>query len=258
MPEEINRGVADHCSDVLFCPTETAVDNLRREGFANVAAAGRLLPESAEPLADEGQLVVNVGDVMLDVARRAKDVLGTDSRGMKKVLDKYDLEPGGYVLATIHRASNTDDPANLGHILEAMNRIGQRVFFPIHPRTKKAMQESGLLDAPMAGGVTLADPVSYLEMVALESHACLILTDSGGVQKEAYFHGVPCVVAREETEWTELVEAGWNRVAGTKTSSIVAAAKALLEENPADKPRPDFYGDGHAAQRIATVLGRYS
>jgi UDP-N-acetylglucosamine 2-epimerase len=257
MPEEINRVAADHCSDVLFCPTETAVTNLRKEGFANVVASGKLLPEGAGPTADAGPLVVNVGDVMLDVARSARDLLGADGRGTEAVLEKYELEPGGYVLATIHRASNTDDPGNLRRIFEAMHQLGRHVFFPVHPRTRKAMDEHDLLDMPSTGQLTLAEPVSYLEMVALESQARLILTDSGGVQKEAYFHGVPCVVAREETEWTELIEAGWNRVAGTKTASIVAAVGALLEENLADKPRPDFYGDGHAAERIATVLGRY-
>jgi UDP-N-acetylglucosamine 2-epimerase len=255
MPEEINRIVADHCADVLFCPTEAAVKNLRAEGFVNVVAEGTLLAETAEPSVSGERLVVNVGDVMLDVARRAKDALGARHGGRERVLERYALEPGGYVLATIHRASNTDGAARLREILDAMNRMGQRVFFPVHPRTRKAMERFGLLD--VAAAVTLAEPVSYLEMVALESQARLILTDSGGVQKEAYFYGVPCVVAREETEWTELVEIGWNRVAGTTTEGIIAAAEGLLAENLASKPRIDLYGDGHAAERIVRVLRRY-
>jgi UDP-N-acetylglucosamine 2-epimerase len=131
---------------------------------------------------------------------------------------------------------------------------GLKVLFPVHPRTKKAMEKADLLAMVDTDGVITSDPVSYVEMIALESEARFLLTDSGGVQKEAYFFGVPCVVAREETEWTELVEIGWNRIAGAKTVSIVAAAEAILNEDFANKPRPDFYGDGHASARIAGVL----
>ncbi len=261
MPEEINRVVADHCSDVLFCPTQVAVHNLVKEGFRHVVDAGRLVPaDFTGPAGNSGgSLVLNVGDVMLDIARHAKHVLDSDRAGKTDIIEHNDLRPREYVLATIHRAGNTDDPENLRNILEAMREIGAgglKVFFPVHPRTQRAMERFDLLPLLDHRGVVTSKPVSYLEMIALESNARLLLTDSGGVQKEAYFFGVPCVVAREETEWTELVEAGWNTIAGAKRANIVAAAAAALRKDLADKPRTDFYGDGNAAGRIAGVLGR--
>jgi len=273
MPEEINRIVADHCSDVLFCPTETAVENLKREGFQNVARESdcgwRMADCGFEPAPTtnppsairhpqlQGPLVINVGDVMLDLAREVKDRLEREGRGGAEILQKYGLKPREYVLTTIHRASNTDDPDNLRNILEAMRQIGGRglkVLFPVHPRTKKALEKSSLLALLNTDAIVTSEPVSYLEMIALESDARFLLTDSGGVQKEAYFFGVPCVVARAEPEWTELVEIGWNRIAGATTASIVAAAEAILREDFANKPRPDFYGDGRASVRIGGVL----
>ncbi len=263
MPEEINRIVADHCSDILFCPTETAARNLETEGFRNIVNAGRLIPEDfvqqahhpAEPL------VVNVGDVMLDVARHAEQKLDAEPRRKTELLEKYGLHAGEYVLATIHRASNTDDADNLRNILEAMKVIGAgglKGLFPIHPRTRKALERFDLLGMLDVEGLVVCDPVSYMEMIALESEARLVLTDSGGVQKEAYFFGVPCVVAREQTEWTELVEIGWNRLAGAQTARIVAAVEATLRDDLADKARMDFYGDGRAAVRIATILWQWN
>ena len=260
MPEEINRVVVDHCSDLLFCPTETAVENLKREGFRNIGFGGRdgvdgpvwLLPEQRRT-----PLVLNVGDVMLDLARQVKERLDREGKDKTDILGRYGLAPREYVLTTIHRASNTDEPENLRNILEAMRQMargGLKVLFPIHPRTKKAMEKADLLKLVEREGIITSEPVSYVEMIALESEARLLLTDSGGVQKEAYFFGVPCVVAREETEWTELVEIGWNRLAGAKTEAIVAAAQAILREDFAHKPRPDYYGDGHASARIAKVL----
>jgi len=260
MPEEINRIVADHCSDLLFCPTETAVQNLEREGFHSVISAVDIDLNHQSSIVNhqsQGPLVINVGDVMLDLAREVKDRLSREGRGETDILARYGLKPREYVLATIHRASNTDDPENLHHILDAMRQIGDRglkILFPVHPRTKKALEKSHLLALVNTEAVIASDPVSYLEMIALESDARFLLTDSGGVQKEAYFFGVPCVVAREETEWTELVEIGWNRIAGVKTAGILAAAEAILNEDFANKPRPDFYGDGHAAARIAGIL----
>ena len=272
MPEEINRIVADHCSDILFCPTQTAVQNLENEGFRNVVS----ISDFGFQMADGGlaasadsnhqsptinhrskdPLVINVGDVMLDLAREAKDRLDGDTR-RPDILTRYGLKPREYVLTTIHRAANTDDPDNLRNILEAMRQIGGRgwkVLFPVHPRTKKALEKADLLPMVDTNAVIMSDPVSYGEMIALESEARFLLTDSGGVQKEAYFFGVPCVVARDETEWTELVEIGWNRIAGAKTDAILAAAEAILNEDFANKPRPDFYGDGHASARIAAIV----
>ena len=260
MPEEINRIVADHCSDLLFCPTETAVENLKREGFQNVGRAGPIGSSGPSWFLDhqrKAPLVINVGDVMLDLARQVKERLVREGRGKTDILGRYGLQPHEYVLTTIHRASNTDEPENLRSILEAMRQIakgGLKVLFPVHPRTKKAMEKADLLTMVDTDGVITSDPVSYVEMIALESEARFLLTDSGGVQKEAYFFGVPCVVAREETEWTELVEIGWNRIAGAKTEAILAATEAILSEDFANKPRPDFYGDGHASARIASVL----
>ncbi len=273
MPEEINRIVVDHCSDVLFCPTETAVENLKQEGFENVISNS----DCGLPISDCGfesalatnpqssirnpkcgaPLVLNVGDVMLDLAREVNVRLDREGRRKTEILGRYDLRPHEYVLATIHRAANTDDPENLRGILEAMRQIakgGLKVLFPVHPRTKKAMEKADLLAMLDMPGIVTSEPVSYLEMIALESEARLLLTDSGGVQKEAYFFQVPCVVARAETEWTELVEIGWNRLTGPQTEAILAATEAILREDVANKPRPDYYGAGHASARIVSVL----
>jgi UDP-GlcNAc3NAcA epimerase len=273
MPEEINRIVADHCSDILFCPTQAAVRNLEAEGFHNIIRdsdfglqidnCGFVPSADANPQSairnpqSAGPLVVNVGDVMLDVARHAMQRLDNEGRRKADVLDRYGLHPREYILATIHRAGNTDDPGRLGGIVQALNEIGAaglKVLFPVHPRTRKGLEKFDLLRALNTDAVILCEPVSYLEMIALESEARLLLTDSGGVQKEAYFFGVPCVVARDETEWTELVEAGWNRLAGAETARLVAAVGATLREDVAGKPRADFYGDGHAAARIVAML----
>jgi UDP-N-acetylglucosamine 2-epimerase len=240
MPEEINRILADHCSDVLFCPTQTAVRNLEGEGFANILNNGRLLPLGLASPADgsAGPLVANIGDVMLDVARRAKQLLDAEPRRRRDLLDRLGVQPRQYVLATIHRAANTDDPDKLRGILDAMKQVGStglKVVFPVHPRTRKSLERFNLL------GTVDAETV--------------VLTDSGGVQKEAYFFGVPCVVARDETEWTELVEIGWNRIAGAKTASVVEAVNAILAEDFTNKRREDFYGDGNASTRIVTILG---
>ncbi len=259
MPEEINRIVADHCSDLLFCPTQTAVQNLEKEGLHNVVHEGRLIPpESPRPanLSTE-PLVVNVGDVMLDIATYAKHLLDSDPPKKAGILARCGLRPHEYILATIHRAANTDEPDNLRNILAALREIsagGLTVFFPVHPRTRKALEKFGLLEILADGAIVLSDPVSYVEMIALESEARLLLTDSGGVQKEAYFFGVPCVVVREETEWTELVEIGWNRLAGTQPAEILAAVDATLRADFARQPRIHFYGDGQASARIAEVL----
>ena len=260
MPEEINRIVVDHCSDLLFCPTETAVQNLEKEGFHNVISATAINanhPSSTVNHQFQVPLVINVGDVMLDLAREVKVRLDREGQGKADILGRYGLKPHEYVLTTIHRASNIDEPENLRSILEAMRQIAQgglKVLFPVHPRTKKAMEKADLLALVDTAGIITSDPVSYVEMIALESEARFLLTDSGGVQKEAYFFRVPCVVARAETEWTELVEIGWNRLAGTKTEAILAATEAVLREDFAHKPRPDYYGTGHAAALIVSVL----
>jgi UDP-GlcNAc3NAcA epimerase len=188
MPEEINRIVADRVSTLLFCPTATAVKNLQTEG----RVAGVRL----------------VGDVMYDVALH----YGAIARKNSRSLQMHSLRPGQYVLATCHRAENTDFDARLAAILEGLGRVSEsvRVLLPLHPRTRAAALRLGL--GRMLDRVTVVEPLPYLEMLALEQDAAAVITDSGGVQKEAFFFGVPCITVRDETEWTETVESGWNRL----------------------------------------------
>jgi UDP-GlcNAc3NAcA epimerase len=229
MPEEVNRVVADVLSDLLFCPTRAAVANLRAEGRGD-ASGVRL-----------------VGDVMYDAVRLfgggpAKVPAGAEAAAS-----------GRFALATCHRAENTDDPARLAGVLAGLGRVACRmpVVFPAHPRTVAAIRRDGL---SIPDGVAAIDPASYLEMLSLLSRAALVLTDSGGLQKEAFFAGAPCVTLRDETEWVELVEAGWNRLAGADPDTIRRAADELLDR-PSPPPRPDgLYGDGRAAARIADAL----
>ncbi|WBY00727.1 UDP-N-acetylglucosamine 2-epimerase (non-hydrolyzing) [Ramlibacter tataouinensis] len=230
MPEEINRVVADHVSSLLFAPTEVAVRNLANEGIA-------------------GGKVVRSGDVMYDAA------LFYSQRASGTALQQIGLEPRKYFLATIHRAENVDDPARLEVIVQALARCAATlpVLLPIHPRTRKKLAETGLLKGLDTGKLRLVDPVGYLDMVQLEQHAAVVLTDSGGVQKEAYFFGVPCVTIRDETEWVELVECGANRLAPpTSVQAVVdAALAAAAQRQPAP---PGLYGDGRSAQSIAHAL----
>jgi UDP-N-acetylglucosamine 2-epimerase len=262
MPEEINRVLTDHCSNILFCPTKTAVINLQKEGFANVINDGKLIEETfnSQLIIDcPSGIVVNVGDVMLDVALEVKKSIDRKVNESKRILNRYFLEPKKYVLTTIHRADNTDDRKKLRNIMEALKKIarsGVRIFFPLHPRTKKALEESNLL-RPLPENLILNEPVCYTEMIALESNAKLMITDSGGLQKEAYFFKIPCIIPRNETEWTELVNIGWNKVVGTKKASIVSAVLASLREDSTDKDRMDFYGDGKASNRVTEVLKNY-
>ena len=226
MPEEINRVVTDHLSAWLFCPSDEAVRNLSREGI------------------DKGVHVV--GDVMYDVMRWSL------SRAARlRVVERLRLHPGRYVLATVHRAENTDDPGRLRAIFSALESLageGTRVVVPLHPRTSHALEELGA--APTR--LDLIPPASYEEMLALEASAEIIFTDSGGVQKEAYWLGVPCVTLREETEWVETVNEGWNTLTGADPERIVAAARRA---RPTSKNRV-VYGDGEAAARLVGVLLR--
>lgn len=228
MPEEINRVVADQLSDILFASTEAAVDNLRREGVA---------PERIFP----------VGDVMYDAALQFAEVAKT--RG--DLLASLGLEPKRYVLATVHRAENTDDPDRLANIVSALETVAATlpVILPLHPRTAGRMRAAGLA----FDKVRTVPPVGYLDMVALESQAALIATDSGGVQKEAFFYHVPCVTLRDETEWIELVELGWNRLVSPAGSDLAGAILAALG-SAGTTAQP--YGDGKAARAIADILVR--
>ncbi|MDO8914782.1 MAG: UDP-N-acetylglucosamine 2-epimerase (non-hydrolyzing) [Coriobacteriia bacterium] len=226
MPEEINRVVVDHLSRLLLCPTPTAVENLHREGVTDG--------------------VELVGDVMLDTAR-----YHADGPASSEALDAFGVSPRDYFLATVHRAGNSDDPARLAAIVRALTRVGKPVVWPVHPRTAKNLAAFGLESLVREGGdVRMVDPVAYGSTIALLRGAAALLTDSGGMQKEAYFFGVPCITLRDETEWIETVELGWNVLVGADTERIVAAAGDLAR--PA--ARPDVYGDGHAAEAIVTAL----
>jgi UDP-N-acetylglucosamine 2-epimerase (non-hydrolysing) len=223
MPEEINRVLTDHCSDLLLCPTETAVENLQREGIT----AGVHL----------------TGDVMVDALLQHAEVARASPVLADLGLDQYRL-------ATVHRAENTDDPARLAAIMRALGDLGD-VVLPCHPRTEKMLKNAGLYEEANRR-IRLIPPVGYLEMLALESGAKTILTDSGGVQKEAYVLGVPCITMRETTEWVETVEDGWNVLVGSDYDAIVRAARTFAPE----RERSDVFGKGEAARAIAAVIGQ--
>jgi UDP-GlcNAc3NAcA epimerase len=234
MPEEINRVLTDHAADLLFAPTDAAVANLKAEGIA-------------------GDNVVRTGDVMYDAARYYR------SRAKRPPIDT--LPESGFVLCTVHRQENTDDPARLGGILGALIEIADRVpvVFPMHPRTRKAIKQNGFAIDSHKGlckGLCVLDPVSYLEMVWLLDHCQIVMTDSGGLQKEAYFFQKPCITLREETEWVELVEAGANVLAGAGTARIVETIRTLhLHAAVIDKHLfPSLYGDGNAAKLVVDFL----
>jgi UDP-GlcNAc3NAcA epimerase len=227
MPEEINRIMADHASDLLFAPTATAAAHLKAEGVAD-------------------SRVRLVGDVMYDAAL----FFGDKSERESRILAELGLPERGYVLATVHRAENTDDPGRLGAILEGLSTVAQDlpVVLPLHPRTKNVLRGLGAEPA----GLRLIDPVGYLDMVSLERHAAAVATDSGGVQKEAFFYQVPCVTLRDETEWTELLGLGWNRLAPPTSGEAVAAAVAAAIGSRGRPGQP--YGEGHAADLILDAL----
>jgi len=230
MPEEVNRRLADHVCSLLFVPTDAGIDNLRREGIARG--------------------VHRVGDVMYDAALQFADAAQARSR----VLTRLGLAPGGYALATVHRAENTDEPARLDVIFGALAALARElpVVLPVHPRTMKILAQRGFAAPP---ALHLVEPVGFLDMVMLERHACLVATDSGGVQKEAYFHRVPCVTLRDETEWVELVAAGANRLAPPLDAAVVLAAlRAAWKAGWPAGIRTDLYGDGRAAEQIVALM----
>lgn len=225
MPEEVNRILADRVSSLLFCPTETAVNNLKAEGLS--------------------QGVHNVGDVMYDVALfyRAR------ARQHSTALQTLGVTHGSFALATCHRAENTDDPKRLGAILSALADLSNQlpVVLPLHPRTRKLIGNYGF--AHQLTKLTVTDPLPFLDMVALEQASRVILTDSGGVQKEAFFYGVPCITMRDETEWVETVDLGWNQLVGASQESISDAIENVMHGSlGASGNLP--YGDGQATQKI--------
>jgi UDP-GlcNAc3NAcA epimerase len=223
MPEELNRVLTDHASDLLLCSSTAPAETLRGEGVA-------------------GEIEV-VGDVMVDVAQ----LLGPRAAARTEVLERAGVEPREYVLATAHRAGNVDDPERLAQLVALLEAVPYPVVLPLHPRTAARLQHAAL----QFERVKTTPPLGYLDFTALLRHAGAVLTDSGGVQKEAYLAGVPCITLRAETEWTETVAAGWNTVVDLDAAAAVAA---LEREPPAE--RPPLYGDGRAGRRVAAALAR--
>jgi UDP-N-acetylglucosamine 2-epimerase len=225
MPEEHNRVLTDHCADLLFCPTSRAAEQLSREGIR------------------DGVHVV--GDVMYDTCL----LFGGLASDRSRVLERLGVVAGGYLLATLHRPYNVDSRDRMTRLLGAFARTGEPVVLPQHPRLARRLAEFAL---PVPKNVLLTEPVGYLDMTQLERRARLILTDSGGVQKEAYFHGVPCVTLRTETEWMETVEVGWNRVVDADEDAILECVRQRFWPDA----RPEVFGDGRAAERLVALLAQ--
>lgn len=246
MPEEVNRVVCDHCSTWLFCPTTTAVSNLEREGFPTAITA---------PATADRPHVLLSGDVMYDnslyFARLAAE--------RSTLLNALGLEAGGFLLATVHRNHNTDEPARLESIVSGLLAVAKQhglpLVLPLHPRTRKQLgmlPEQLLREVEAGRHIRIIPPAGFLDMIALETGARLVLTDSGGVQKEAFFFGKPCVILRAETEWVELVESGDAILVDADAQGMVTAASALLQRGAVQGR--NLFGDGHAAERICEAL----
>ena len=224
MPEEINRLVADQLSSAYFCVSQTAVSQLAKDGIT--------------------KNVFWVGDVMLDANISNRPL----ARQKSTILSKLELVPGQYSLVTVHRAANTDDPARLANIVKALSKVDETVIFPVHPRTRGVLQN---LNAQFGENVRLIEPVGYYDMMVLEENARMIATDSGGVQREAYFMRKPCLTLRDETEWTETVQVGWNKLVGVDVETILNEWKNFTP--PAEQP--PIFGNGTAGEKIANILG---
>jgi UDP-N-acetylglucosamine 2-epimerase (non-hydrolysing) len=229
MPEEINRVVTDHISNLLFCPTLTAIDNLAKEGITNG--------------------VHMVGDVMVDALLHNAKIAERKSHIIKKLR----LKKGCYYVATVHRPSNTDNQKNLTSIIEAFEESGKTVVFPVHPRTKKYLCEYRLWDS-LSENIRLIDPLGYIDMLLLLKHAKKILTDSGGIQKEAYVLGIPCITMRENTEWIETLTGGWNVLVGADKEKILAALLADVSTNTDNT----VFGKGDAVSKIVRIISSHS
>ena len=232
MPEERNRVLTDHCCDFLFCPTQTAMDNLAREGLLDISHL--------------------CGDIMYDALKAFAPLAEQKS----DILSELGLKPEGYYLATVHRAANTDDPENLRQICRALLSLDKPVAFPVHPRTRKLLEDilGGVGNSSRLNKLHIIPPVGYLDALCLQKNAFMVLTDSGGMQKEAYMLKTPCLTLRDETEWPETLRHGWNRLVGVDADNIVAAAKK--PETFFGEPRHVF-GDGDAAEKILRILEQY-
>ncbi len=237
MPEEINRIVCDHCSTLLFTPTKAGLENLRREGFA-VDEDGPSTGSGTDKPTIDNPKVYHCGDIMYDNSLHFAAL----AEQKATVLKRLELENKPYVLATLHRDANTDHPERLDAILQAFTELSKdiTIVLPMHPRTRKHA------DGFQADNIIITEPVSFLEMIQLEQHAQLILTDSGGVQKESYFFRKPCVILRPETEWVEIVETGAATLADADKDKILKTSRHYLQHPPVDFPA--LFGDGHAAE----------
>jgi len=255
MPEEINRVVTDHLSTLLCCPTQQGVINLKAEGFANIIHDGRLvpLPEGVTPgpitaSTPSGAIVANTGDVMYDAYLICQDIAGREST----ILSKLKLSPQQYFLATVHREENTNGIGKLAGIVQAFCRLSKYLplVWPLHPRTRKVLESTGLGQKLHHAPVQLVPPVGYFDMIALGKGAAAILTDSGGLQKEAFFARVPCLTLRSETEWVETIVTGCNVLVGTDPETIVTSAlnTRIIQESV------EPYGRGDSAHRIIGLL----
>ncbi len=226
MPEEINRVLTDHLADLLFCPSQEAQRNLLNEGILdNVYVVGDVMAESLHFAAQKSALVSNI-------------------------LELNNVKSGKYYLATLHRAENTDDRKRLTEIITALNALDLPVIFPLHPRTRKALNKFNIRIDDRSSPIRFISPVGYLEMVQLEQASKMIITDSGGIQKEAYWLKIPCITLRSETEWVETVNTGWNVLAHSSAETIVKTITNFQKP----KNHPDLYGDGHAGQKIVDIL----
>ncbi len=223
MPEEQNRILTDHISDLLLVPTEDAIKNLTNEGIKKG--------------------IHNVGDVMYDAVLMFKEI----AKSKSGLLKELDVNSGEYILTTIHRAENTNDINRLRNMIEALNESGEKIILPLHPRTKKFIEGYGL---NFNENIKVIDPIGYLEMLMLEENSKMIVTDSGGVQKEAYFMGKPCITMRDETEWVETVACGWNVVVGTDKNKILDNIRNFKPTSI----QQSIFGDGNAAQKILNII----
>jgi UDP-N-acetylglucosamine 2-epimerase len=226
VPEEVNRVLTDHISTWLFCPTQTAVENLKREGIE--------------------KSIYQVGDIMYDSVLYYKTIACQQSN----ILKQLELSYRNYYVATIHRAENTDDPNQLSCILETFQQLDHLVIFPLHPRTRKRINQYNLNSKLLSTNIKVIDPLNYFDMLCLASQAKLILTDSGGVQKEAYMLRVPCITLREETEWVETTYEGWNHVTGVNTRDLLNKVSRIKIPNN----YPYLFGDGKTAEKIYNIL----
>ena len=241
MPEEINRVLTDHCSSLLLCPTKNAVENLRKEGFGNILNNGKLVDNYSHLTSHVSHpVVINVGDAMYDVLLTALEIAAKKS----KILECLNLHEKGYYTLTIHRAENTDNQESFERIINFVNdaSAGNPVIFPAHPRTKKIF---GVIGKKFAGNIKIIEPLGYFDMVWLLKNSALALTDSGGLQKEAYWLKVPCITLRDETEWIETVQSGWNILYKD------------YKESHSPKYDDNYYGDGKSAERIVNVLSEW-